>query len=75
MQIETKTATFAVDDIQAAYNKAVLFGRMLLAREIEQLWLGALASQRSLRAEKGASHRAIRLRQPSQPVAHGLVEL
>ena len=45
MQIETQTAAFRVDDIQAAYNDAVLSGRTLLAREIEQLWIGALANQ------------------------------
>src|SRR5437764_9848186 len=43
--MESKTATFRVDDIQAAYNDAVLSGRTLLAKEIEQLWLGALADQ------------------------------
>ena len=37
MFIETKTATLRVEDIQAAYNKAVMSGRMSLAREIEQL--------------------------------------
>ncbi len=55
MFIETRTATFRVDDIQAAYNDAVLSGRMSLAREIEQLWIGALVSQRALRANKSPS--------------------
>jgi hypothetical protein len=53
--IETKTATFRADDIQAAYNDALLSGRMSLAREIEQLWIGALVSQRALRASKPPS--------------------
>src|SRR5262249_5995900 len=44
-------AAFRVADIQAAYNYAVLSGRMLLAREIEQLWIGTLANQR-VSAEK-----------------------
>jgi hypothetical protein len=57
--IETKTATLRVEDIQAAYNKAVLSGRMLLAREIEQLWIGALVSQRALRANKPRSNSSI----------------
>ena len=51
MRIATRTATFRVDDIQAAYNEAVLSGRMPLAKEIEQLWLGAIIDQ-SARAEK-----------------------
>jgi hypothetical protein len=51
VQIETQTAAFRVDDIQAAYNDAVLSGRTLLAREIEQLWIGTLANQR-VSAEK-----------------------
>jgi len=45
MLIETRTATFRVDDIQAAYNDAVLSGRMPLAKEIARLWLGAIADQ------------------------------
>jgi hypothetical protein len=45
MLIKTKTVTFRVDDIQTAYNDAVLSDRMLLAREIERLWLGALTDQ------------------------------
>ena len=53
MLIETRTANFCVDDIQAAYNDVVLSGRTLLAREIEQLWLGAIADQ-SPRTEKRA---------------------
>ena len=55
--IETATATFRVDDIQAAYNNAVLLGRMLLAEEIEQIWLGALASQSVLETEKSPRRR------------------
>ena len=52
MYIETNTATLRVEDIQAAYNKAVLSGRRSLAREIEQLWISALVNQRELRANK-----------------------
>ena len=59
MLIETKTATLRVEDIQAAYNKAVMSGRMSLAREIEQLWIGALVSQRALRANKPRSNSSI----------------
>lgn len=59
MFIETTTATLRVEDIQAAYNKAVLAGRMSLAREIEQLWISALVSQRALRANKLPTNRYI----------------
>ena len=65
MFIETTTATLRVDDIQAAYNKAVLSGRMSLAREIEQLWIGVLVSQRALRANKSPSNHYIRRRASS----------
>jgi hypothetical protein len=57
MQIETRTATFHVGDIQAAYNDAVLSGRTLLAREIEQLWLGAIADQNPGTEKRGEEQR------------------
>ena len=55
--IETKTVKFRFEDIQAAYNKAVRLGQMSLAREIEQIWRGALASQSVLEAEKSPRRR------------------
>ena len=46
MEIVTRTAVIPLDSIQAAYNDAVMSGRMALAREIAQLWLSALAEQK-----------------------------
>ena len=57
MKIETKIASFHVEDIQTAYNDAVVSGRMALAREIEKLWIGALGNHRALRAEKARGYR------------------
>jgi hypothetical protein len=55
MQIRTRTAVIPVEAIQAAYNDAVMLGRMALAREIAQLWLTALAEQKVQRIPIGVS--------------------
>jgi hypothetical protein len=46
MQITTRVAVIPIDAIQAAYNDAVMLGRMALAREIGQVWLSMLAKQK-----------------------------
>ena len=55
MQIRTRTAVIPVEAIQAAYNNAVMSGRMALAREIAQLWLNVLVEQKVQRIPIGVS--------------------
>ena len=53
MQIRTRTAVIPVEAIQAAYNNAVMSGRMALAREIGQLWFNVLVEQKVQRIPIG----------------------
>ena len=46
MEITTQTAVIPMEAIQAAYNDAVMSGRMALAREITQIWTSTLTEQK-----------------------------
>jgi len=56
MQIETAMAILPLDRIQAAYNEAVLSGRMLVAEQVARLWLDAL-TRRSMRRKQRPNER------------------
>ena len=59
MEITTRTAVIPIEAIQAAYNDAVMSGRMALAWEITRIWTSTLTEQEGSASPDNSRHRIV----------------